>query len=107
MRNFSHISASNFVSRMNFRVAVSLTIILVVALGFSCRRNNEARTLKSNVADIQTNYETEQHAALSAIIRDMYIDDRTNLLVLEGADPCPSPQPVATPDAKVEEMRNQ
>jgi hypothetical protein len=37
----------------------------------------------------------------------MYVDDGTHLLVIEGADPCPSPQPNATPNAKVEELRRQ
>ncbi|MFZ0060403.1 MAG: hypothetical protein WAL47_00015 [Pyrinomonadaceae bacterium] len=105
MRNFSTGSASNSVSHMNLRVTVSLTAIFVVAVGFSCHRKNHARTPQSDVANLNTNYETEQHAALSAIIRDMYVDNRTRLLVIEGVDPCPSPQPAETPDAKVEEMR--
>ncbi len=37
----------------------------------------------------------------------MYVDDRVHLLVIEGADPCRAPQPVATPDQKVEELWKQ
>lgn len=88
---------------MTLRVAASLIVIFVVVVVFGCDRNIS----KSTVAEIQAIYEIEKQAALSAIIRDMYIDDRTTLLVLEGADPCASPQPVATPDAKVEEERKQ
>jgi len=89
---------------MKLRIAVSLTIIFIVVVGFSCRRKNEARTPES-VATIQANYETEQHAALSAIIRDMYVNDRTRLLVIAHADPCPTPEPADTRNPKVEEMR--
>jgi hypothetical protein len=92
---------------MNIRITVSLTTIFVVLVGFSCHRKNEVRTPQSDVANLKTNYETEQHAVLSAIIRDMYVDDHTRLLVIEGADPCPSPQPAETPDAKAEEMRQE
>ena len=104
MRNFSHVSASNPVFPMKLRIAVSLTIIFIVVVGFSCHRKNKSRN-PQYVATIQTNYETEQHAALSAVIRDMYVDDRTRLLVIAHADPCPTPEPTVTPNPKVEEMR--
>jgi hypothetical protein len=89
---------------MKIRIAVSLTVIFLVVVGFSCRRKNEARTPQS-VATIQPYYETEQHAALSAIIRAMYVDDRTRLLVIAHADPCPTPDAAETPNPKVEEVR--
>ena len=89
---------------MKLRIAVSLTIIFIVVVGFSCHRKNKSRN-PQYVATIQTNYETEQHAALSAVIRDMYVDDRTRLLVIAHADPCPTPEPTVTPNPKVEEMR--
>jgi hypothetical protein len=33
----------------------------------------------------------------------MYLDDDTHLLVIEGTDPCPTPEADATPDAEVHE----
>jgi hypothetical protein len=52
------------------------------------------------------NYESEQRAAVSAIIRDMYIDDRTHMLVIQQ-DPCPTPEPSETPNPKVAELARQ
>ena len=84
-----------------------LSLVIIFVAGFGCHRQNDARTTESNVANVQTNYEIEQRAAVSAIIRDMYIDDRTHLLVIQHADPCPTPAPSETPNPKVTEMRQQ
>lgn len=91
---------------MKLRIAVALTFVFIVVVNFSCRRKNESRPPQS-LGVIQANYEAERYAVLSAIIRDMYVDERTRLLVIASADPCPTPDPTETPDPKVEEMRQQ
>ena len=92
---------------MSVRLLIPLVVIILMTCGFACTRQSNASTSQLSVASSQNNYETEMYAVLSTVIRDMYVDDRTRLLVIEGADPCASPQPTETPDAKVDQMRKQ
>jgi len=92
---------------MNVRFTILLTILVLITSTLGCTHESGFNKPRASATNPPTNYDTERYAALSAIIRDMYIDDRTHLLVIEGADPCPSPQPATAPDAKVEEMRKQ
>jgi hypothetical protein len=88
---------------MNLRVAICLAIGFLAILGLACHRNSS--TPESTINNIQADYKSEEAAVVSAIIREMYVDDRTQLLVIEHADPCPTPEPNETPDPKVIEMR--
>jgi hypothetical protein len=89
------------------RIGISVTLMLVVLLCLGCHWKNSPRTLPSDAANSQTNYDAEQRAAVSAIIKDMYVDQRTELLVIQHAASCPTPQPIETPNPKVAEMRQQ
>ncbi|HET6890088.1 MAG TPA: hypothetical protein VFH31_03220 [Pyrinomonadaceae bacterium] len=50
--------------------------------------------------------ETEQYAVLSAVIKDMYLEDRIRMLVIHAGDDCQSPKEIDDDsDEKVEELR--
>lgn len=84
---------------MNVRLAVSL-IVIIGASGLACNRHNEILTPHS---ESRTDYQSEQHAVISALIREMYATRTKGMVVIENPDPCPSPN--LTPDPDVEELR--
>src|SRR4029079_16175967 len=54
------------------------------------------------------NIESERYAVLSALIKDLYLQEGTQLLVIVNGDPCPSASRTNEPrDQRVEEMRRQ
>lgn len=58
--------------------------------------------------EFQTDPESERYGVLSALIREMYVDDGVKLLVIEHQGRCPTlAQAGEVPDAKVQEMRHQ
>jgi hypothetical protein len=89
-----------------FRPAIPVIIALLIVLCLGCRWKNREGASQSNSPKVQANSETESYAALAALIKDMYIDGETKLLVIESSCPTPSQTP-EPPDAKVEEMRQQ
>jgi hypothetical protein len=91
---------------MTARPAIALTLLFVIAFAFACRRRIQSISPQTKVASIQTDYESEQIAAVSAVAREMYVED-WRLLVIENAVPCPTPLPKETPNPKVLEMRQQ
>lgn len=97
--------ASKPFTNMSVPHLIPLITLILMTGAFGCTRQSNIDRSQANVASSRTNYKTELYATLSTVISNMYVDDHTHLLVIQGADPCPSPQPVATPNAKVEEMR--
>ncbi|HYJ47199.1 MAG TPA: hypothetical protein VEV81_11360 [Pyrinomonadaceae bacterium] len=56
----------------------------------------------------QSDPEAEKYAVYSALIKDMYVDGRTKLLVIEGAGDCPSPSPAdKVSDKDLKKMRDE
>lgn len=81
---------------MNTR-AILLTITLA-SVGFACHR----RTPVAAPPSLQADYQSEQRAVVSALIRQMYLtrgSEPVRLIVIENPDPCP------TLDPKVLELR--
>jgi hypothetical protein len=59
-------------------------------------------------AAVQTNPEIEKYAVYSALIKDMYVNERVNLLVIETTDECPKPsEDNKASDENVEQMRRE
>jgi hypothetical protein len=56
---------------------------------------------------VQTNAESERYAVLSAVIKDIYVDDGVKLLVIEHQGRCPTPAQGEATDEKVQEIRHQ
>ncbi|MGI8731767.1 MAG: hypothetical protein ACR2LM_00500 [Pyrinomonadaceae bacterium] len=84
---------------MQIRLAVALTVV-IVASGFACKHHDQTR---SPASQPPIDYESEQHAIVSAVIREMYATGPTRNVVIQNPDPCPTPE--ATPDPDVEELR--
>jgi hypothetical protein len=81
---------------MNTR-AIIFTIILA-NVAFACHRQTPVATPPSQAAE----YQSEQHAVVAALIRQMYLIrglDPVRQIVIENPDPCPAL------DAKVLELR--
>jgi len=87
--------------------STSLCLLAVILFVVTCLGCHRAGTPQSKLAIIQTDYESERAAIVSAVIREMYVDDRTQLLVIEHEDPCPPAEPNESPDPEVTHMRQQ
>ena len=87
-----------------------LSLILVLSLGCTTRtgnRQNSEPPQSGTPSNPLPNRESENYAVLSALIKDMYVDDGVKLLVIQNAR-CPTTTEATEPiDAKVEEMRRQ
>jgi hypothetical protein len=101
--NFSQLPTSKSLAYNSTSLCL-LAVILFVVTSLGCHR---AGTPQSKLAIIQTDYESERAAIVSAVIREMYVDDRTQLLVIEHEDPCPPAEPNESPDPEVTHMRQQ
>jgi hypothetical protein len=90
-------------------ITILLTLLLVVFFG--CHGNSipsqgVSESKPSVALTPQANIESERYAVLSALIKEMYIDDRTKLLVILHQDSGPTSSQTPEPhDERVEEMR--
>jgi hypothetical protein len=84
---------------MNVRLAFALTIV-IVASGFACNHQVPTRT---STPPPPIDYESEQHAIVSAVIREMYATGPTRTVVIQNPNTCPTPK--VLPDLDVEELR--
>lgn len=100
MRNFSHVLTSKLPIEMKL-----LPIIFLAIAGLGCHRNAVAPPqVRKN---IQLDYDSERAAIVSAVIREMYVNDGTRLLVIEHEDPCALAEPKETPEPEVAQMPHQ
>lgn len=88
---------------MTIRAAIPLILFLIILVACACRTNRPTPP-PQRIATVQPDYESEQIAVVSAVAREMYVDD-WQLLVIHNADPCPTPEPKETLNPKVLEMR--
>jgi hypothetical protein len=89
------------------RYSVVAPLLVAALIGFGCGRNPQRQTASTNQSSVKptpaANPEAEKFAVLSAVIKDMYADATTRLLVIEHEDPCP--KTVEPLDPKVLELR--
>ena len=90
---------------MNLRLLAPLPIIFFAIVSPACHRHSITQPTK--LASIQADYELERAAVVSTVIREMYVNDGTRLLVIEHEDPCSSAEPKETPEPEVAQMRQQ